>query len=124
MDSKDQKRIIELLDESFATRHSIEETLVRIVKDMPHLSSEDIQEAVAVHAEESKLDASVHKAQAAASHKMAEILTEIMRISERAHMTTEEAMGELIARAQQGDKRATEMLVEFNKAALVIGLDD
>ena len=61
-------------------------------------------------------------ASAKASKTIAGILDETRRMSGMAEITTEKAIEILGIRAEQGDKRAAELLNDFSRAALVAGL--
>lgn len=76
------------------------------------------------HGEECRLDASVQLAQANAAKQIAEIIKETQRMSRRPHLRTGEAHQILSARAEHGDKRASELLDDFGKAMRIVGLGE
>jgi hypothetical protein len=122
MTPQESKRIGELLDQAYAGGDSMEETLRRIANEMPHITSDHISEVASVRAEEAELDASVLAAKTKASEEMANIILEAERISGRPGLTSAETFQVLRLHADQGDARARELLVEFSRAAGVVGV--
>jgi hypothetical protein len=118
------QRIVELLDQGIAAGDGKEDIVRRIFKEMPHLTADDVADVAAVHAEECRLDASVHRAQAQAAEQIADIIRETQQMSGRPHLNTGEALLYLNDRAEKGDKRASKLLVDFSEAALIVGLDE
>ena len=114
----------ELLDQACKAGASTGEILQSIVEEMPHLTSADIQQVASTHAEESKLDAAVYLAEAEASRFIAEMIKEAGRISGQPSHNITDALQILVARAEQGDKRAGELLEKFDKVAPNVGLSE
>jgi hypothetical protein len=121
---KDAQRIAELIDQGSAAKDRTEDIIRRIVKEMPHLIDDDIEQVARVHAEECRLDASVQMEDAKASKQIAQIIRETQRMSGRPHLNTGEALQILSARAEHGDRQASKLLDDFRKAALIVGLSE
>jgi hypothetical protein len=122
MTPQDAKRIREMLDQAYAAGDSIEDTLRRIAKEMPHITSNDISEVANTRAEKSELDASVLAAKAKASEEIANILLEAEQMSGRPGLTQAETFQVLRLHADQGDARARELLVDLSRAAGMVDL--
>lgn len=122
MTPKESRRIAELLTQLSAV--GIAATLRLIKKEMPHLTAAHIAEVARVRAEELRLDAAVQFAEVDASRKMMDIIEEAAHISGQPVARNAEALQILVSKAEQGNKRAAELLEEYRHAASVVGLDD
>ena len=120
MTTEDAQRIAELLDQAYAADEPIGYALRRIVTEMPHVTSADIQQVIEVRAEEVGHGGGVFSLQSEAMIDIAVIIGSVERISGRVEITTEEAHEILSARAAKGDERAAELLDEFNRVALAL----
>ena len=121
---KDIQRMIELIDQGSAAGDPAEDIVRRIVRQMPHVTADDIAQVALVRAEELELDAGVQMAQAEASLQIANIIRETQQREGNAQLNTEEARFLVLMRAQDGDKRAAELLDKLNKALLVVDLGE
>ena len=115
MTPQDAKRIREMLDQAYAAGDSIEDTLRRIAKEMPHITSNDISEVANTRA-------SVLAAKAKASEEIANIRLEAEQMSGRPGLTQAETFQVLRLHADQGDARARELLLNFSRAAGAVNL--
>ena len=120
---KDTQRIIDLYEQGRTAGDVPEAVIWRVITQMPHVPITGILQVMGVHAEECLLDASIRRAQVEAGRQIDNIIREIHQREGSAQLTPEEACVLLRIRAQDGDKRALELVDEFNKAMLVIDLD-
>jgi vacuolar-type H+-ATPase subunit D/Vma8 len=121
-DERGIARVIELIEEGSQAQDSIKETIRRIGREFPHLTTEDFAEVARVHHETKIMEAAELTADAEASKQMVEIIMETERISGTAVPNLETALPILADRAAQGDQQAADLIEKFNQAALVMSL--
>ena len=109
----DEARIKKLL--SYLFNASIENKVRQILKDMPHLTAEDIRQVATVHALEKRVEAAHLATEMKTVHQIAEIIGEAEAFNLR------DAFEKLGDRAGRGDKRARELLDKLQEAMLLWG---
>jgi hypothetical protein len=84
---------------------SIETKVRQILREMPHLTAEDIRQFAKVHALKKRMEAAELATEAKTAHCIAEIIHEAEAFNLR------DAVGKLRNRANSGDNRAGDLLI-------------
>jgi hypothetical protein len=109
----DEAQIKKLLSHLFNA--SIKNKVRHVLKEMPHLTAEDIRQVATVHALEKRREAAELATEVKAAHQIAEIIGEAEAFNLR------DAFEKLGNRARRGDKRARELLDKLQEAMLLWG---
>jgi hypothetical protein len=115
---QDKRRLIEILNTASTNGASMPATARLIHEELPHLTAAEVIEISRVHRDELRLDAAVYMAQGQAYNRIAEI------IKETGQQNLGGALNLLAARANQGDRHATELLEELGQAFTTVTLSD